>query len=167
MKDPVPIVQEAGWAPGPVRIGAENLAPNRIRSPDLPASSQSLYQLSYRAHSQYKTPLKLVYMFLRTPHKINLLTDKMTVFERGTEEIIWSYVGEWGEKGCDKKGRILHNEELHKLHCLSPGTIWVVSAKSVRWAWNVAGMGRMRIEYKVAVGKSEGKRPPGRRGRGW
>ena len=26
-KDPVPIVQEAGWAPGPVRIGAENLAP--------------------------------------------------------------------------------------------------------------------------------------------
>ena len=26
VKDPVPIVQEAGWAPGPVRTGAENLA---------------------------------------------------------------------------------------------------------------------------------------------
>jgi hypothetical protein len=26
-KDPVPIVQEAGWAPGPVCTGAENLAP--------------------------------------------------------------------------------------------------------------------------------------------
>jgi hypothetical protein len=26
-KDPVPILQEAGWAPGPVWIGAENLAP--------------------------------------------------------------------------------------------------------------------------------------------
>jgi hypothetical protein len=26
-KDPVPIVQEAGWAPKPVWIGAENLAP--------------------------------------------------------------------------------------------------------------------------------------------
>jgi hypothetical protein len=26
-KDPVPIVQEAGWAPGPVWISAENLAP--------------------------------------------------------------------------------------------------------------------------------------------
>jgi len=25
--DPVPVVQEAGWAPGPVWIGAENLAP--------------------------------------------------------------------------------------------------------------------------------------------
>jgi hypothetical protein len=26
-KDPVPIVQEDGWAPGPVWTGAENLAP--------------------------------------------------------------------------------------------------------------------------------------------
>jgi len=26
-KEPVPIVQEAGWAPEPVWIGAENLAP--------------------------------------------------------------------------------------------------------------------------------------------
>jgi len=26
-KDPVPVVEEAGWAPGPVWIGAENLAP--------------------------------------------------------------------------------------------------------------------------------------------
>jgi hypothetical protein len=26
-KDPVPIVEEAGWAPEPVWIGAENLAP--------------------------------------------------------------------------------------------------------------------------------------------
>ena len=26
-KDPVPVVQEAGWAPGPVWTGAENLAP--------------------------------------------------------------------------------------------------------------------------------------------
>ena len=25
--DPVPIVQEAGWTPGPVWTGAENLAP--------------------------------------------------------------------------------------------------------------------------------------------
>ena len=38
-KDPVPIVQEAGWAPGPVWTGAENLAPTGIRSPDRPARS--------------------------------------------------------------------------------------------------------------------------------
>ena len=49
-KDPVPIVQEAGWAPGPVWTGAENLAPTGIRSPDRPARSQSLYRLGYPAH---------------------------------------------------------------------------------------------------------------------
>jgi hypothetical protein len=47
-KDPVPIVQEAGWAPRPVCIGAENLAPTGIRYPALPARSESLFRLSYR-----------------------------------------------------------------------------------------------------------------------
>jgi hypothetical protein len=36
-KDPVPIVQEAGWAPGLVWTGVENLTPTRIRSLDCPA----------------------------------------------------------------------------------------------------------------------------------
>ena len=49
-KDPVPIVQKAGWAPGPVWTGAENLAPTGFRSPGRPARSQSLYRLSYPAH---------------------------------------------------------------------------------------------------------------------
>jgi hypothetical protein len=49
-KEPVPIVQEAGWASGPVWTGAENLAPNGTRSPDRPARSQSLYRLRYLAH---------------------------------------------------------------------------------------------------------------------
>ena len=31
-KDPVRIVQETGWAPGPVWTGAENLVPTGIRS---------------------------------------------------------------------------------------------------------------------------------------
>ena len=46
-KDPVPIVHEAGWAPGPVWTGEENLDPG-IRSQDRSARSQSLYRLSYR-----------------------------------------------------------------------------------------------------------------------
>jgi hypothetical protein len=50
-KDPVPIVQEAGRAPVPVWTGAENLASNGIRSPDRPASNQSLYRLRYPAHN--------------------------------------------------------------------------------------------------------------------
>jgi hypothetical protein len=49
-KDPVLIVQEAGWAPGPIWTNAENLAPTGIRSPDRPARSQSLHRLSYPAH---------------------------------------------------------------------------------------------------------------------
>ena len=32
-KEPVPIVQEAGWASGPVWTGAENLAPHRDSIP--------------------------------------------------------------------------------------------------------------------------------------
>jgi hypothetical protein len=47
-KDPVPILQEAGWASGPVWTGAENLAPTGIRSPDRPVRRQSLHRLSYR-----------------------------------------------------------------------------------------------------------------------
>ena len=46
-KHPVPIVQEAGWAPGPVWTGAENFAPTGIRSPDRLARNESLYRLSY------------------------------------------------------------------------------------------------------------------------
>ena len=46
-KDPVPIVQEAGWAQGPVWTGGKNLALTGIRSPDLQARSESLYRLSY------------------------------------------------------------------------------------------------------------------------
>jgi hypothetical protein len=44
-KDTVPVVQEAGWAAGPVWTGAEKLAPIGIRSSDRTASSESLYRL--------------------------------------------------------------------------------------------------------------------------
>ena len=49
-KDPVPIVQEAGWAPGPVWTGGKS-RPHRDSIPDRPALSQSLYRLSYPAHN--------------------------------------------------------------------------------------------------------------------
>ena len=48
-KDPVPIVQEAGWASGPVWTGGKSRLTG-IRSPDLPVHSQSLCRLIYRAH---------------------------------------------------------------------------------------------------------------------
>jgi hypothetical protein len=58
-KDLVPIVQEAGWAPGPVWTAAENLAPTGILSPDRPARRQSLYRLRYPAHTVLIAPLLL------------------------------------------------------------------------------------------------------------
>jgi hypothetical protein len=59
-KDPVPIVQEAGWASGPVWTCAKNLVSTGIRSPDRPARSQSLYRMSYPAHKLSGT----IYMYI-------------------------------------------------------------------------------------------------------
>ena len=53
-KDPVPILQEAGWAPGPVWTGRKS-RPHRDSIPDSPARSQSLYRLSYGAHTSATT----------------------------------------------------------------------------------------------------------------
>jgi len=41
-RDPVPIVQETEWTPGPVWKGAENIAPTGMRPPDRPTCSESL-----------------------------------------------------------------------------------------------------------------------------
>ena len=59
-KDPVPILQEAGWTPGPVWTGGKP-RPHRDSIPDRPARSQSLYRLGHPAHSSsiYETKNKL------------------------------------------------------------------------------------------------------------
>jgi hypothetical protein len=41
------MVQEAGWAPGPVWTDAENATFTGNRSPDRPARSESLYRLNH------------------------------------------------------------------------------------------------------------------------
>ena len=75
-KGPVPIVQEAGWALARVRTGAENLASTGIRSPDSPDRSQSLYRLSYRAHTIFTVYVTSSYadarMFVINPLKPEL-----------------------------------------------------------------------------------------------
>ena len=48
-KDAVPILQEAGWTPGPVWTDGKS-RPHRDSIPDRPARSQSIYRLSYPAH---------------------------------------------------------------------------------------------------------------------
>jgi len=67
-KDPVPNAQEAGWASGPVWMGAENLATTGIRSPDHPARSQSLHRLSYPARKPTCTEFNFLDKFLRQQH---------------------------------------------------------------------------------------------------
>jgi len=47
--DPVPILQEAGWAPGPVWSGGKS-RPHRDSIPTVQPVAQSLYRLSYPAH---------------------------------------------------------------------------------------------------------------------
>ena len=51
-KYPVPILQEAGWAPGPVWTGGKS-RPTGIQSPDRSPRSQSLYRLSHQAHNSF------------------------------------------------------------------------------------------------------------------
>jgi hypothetical protein len=46
--------------PGSDWIGTENLVPIRIRSPKLPARSQSLYRLRYPAHNRMNAPDEFV-----------------------------------------------------------------------------------------------------------
>ena len=53
-KDPVPILQEAGWPSGPVWAGGK-FRPHGDSIPDRPARSQSLYRLSYPAHTHTHT----------------------------------------------------------------------------------------------------------------
>jgi len=59
-----------------------------------------------------------------------------------------------------------HNEELNELYS-SPNIIRVIKSRRMRWAGRVACMRERRGEYRVLVGKPEGKRPLGRPRRRW
>ena len=60
----------------------------------------------------------------------------------------------------------LVNEELNDLYC-SPNIVRVIKLRRMRWVGHVARMGEERGEYRVLVGKSEGKRPLGRPRHRW
>jgi hypothetical protein len=53
-RDPVPVVQKAGWASGPIRTARKISPPTRIRSPDRPERSGSLTDWAIAA--VYKEP---------------------------------------------------------------------------------------------------------------
>jgi hypothetical protein len=74
----------------------------------------------------------------------------------------------FGPKRDEVKGgwRKLHNAELHSLYS-SPNIIRMMKSIRMRWARNVARMGAKRNEYRILVGKSEGKRQLVRPRRRW
>jgi len=76
-----PLIQEAGWDPGPVWTGGKSL-PYQDSIPDRPARIQSLYRLSYPADSEYggrELNMKCSYFYCIsvTPINIKNLEQKM------------------------------------------------------------------------------------------
>ena len=99
-KDPVPILQEAGWAPGPFWTGRKS-RPLRDLIPDRPARSQSLYQLSYPAHflsninrGLFITETECVYFAVRTKCRL-ILYFRRLIFRAGKA------FGNGRREGCD------------------------------------------------------------------
>ena len=99
-KDLVPIVQEAGWAPGPVWTGAENLAHTRIWSPD---RLTALHILILICHSTSGWPsLQLCYLvknLLSRLEKIFVTPGPNKYFSelriKLCHHVIWNYINEW------------------------------------------------------------------------
>ena len=71
-KDPVFIVQEAGWASGPVWTGVENLAHTGIRSPDRPARSQMSLLLPFNPTNAKINPMCYLLALLRAHHILHV-----------------------------------------------------------------------------------------------
>ena len=72
-----------------------------------------------------------------------------TVLRRIFGPMRYEVKGEW---------RKLHNEELNDLFS-SPNIVCVIKSSRMRWAGNVAHMGKRRGIHRILVGKPEGKRP--------
>jgi hypothetical protein len=60
--------------------------------------------------------------------------------------------------------RNIDNEEQHNLYS-STNIIRMIKCRRITWAGHAARMTEMRNAFKILVGKSEGKRSLGRRGR--
>jgi len=82
---------------------------------------------------------------LRAERRLRVLEKRVLrrIFEPKRDE----QTGEW---------RKLHKEELNYLYS-SPNIVRVIKTRRMRWAGYLARMGESRGEYRVLVGKTEGK----------
>jgi hypothetical protein len=92
---------------------------------------------------------------LREDHRLRVFENRALrrIFGQKRREV----TGEW---------RKLHNEELRDLYS-SPSIIRIIKSRKMRWTGHVARMGEKRNEYRLLVGKPEGKRLLGRPRRRW
>jgi hypothetical protein len=65
-----------------------------------------------------------------------------------------------------REWRKFYNKELHDLYS-SPSIVKIIKSRRMRWAGHVARMGEKRNDYRLLVGKPDGKRPLGRPRRRW
>ena len=108
-KKPVPILQEAGWTPGPVWTGGKS-CPYRDSIPDCPVYSQSLYRLSYNTHTHTRTYIHThISECVGTVYELPLLTNSTAseIFVHKSEEVwkvdwifiigvpAWPWLGEY------------------------------------------------------------------------
>jgi len=101
----------SGWA--------ENLVPTGIRSPDRPACSQSLYQLSYRAYILYCDGLK--YMLINNP----MISVKREVYDTVNW---WGYIVLVVDK-CEmsmKQEKWKYSKTHHSATLFTTNPLWLV-----------------------------------------
>jgi hypothetical protein len=96
-----------------------------------------------------------LYLTLREEHRLR-------VFENRVQRRIFGPKGDELTRGWTK----LHNEELRDLYS-SPSIIRIIKSRRVRWAGHIARLGNKRNDYRLLVGKPEGKRPLGRPRHRW
>ena len=114
-KDPVPILQQVGWAPGPVWTGGKS-RPHRNSISDRRAHSQSLYRLSYPAHFISCT----FYIFVISPDDGRYVGRRMSrVWEINECQNIYSVVLVWQLSWTFNKNNLM------TLLKVSPSTSWV------------------------------------------
>jgi len=111
-KDPVPILQEAGWAPGLVWTGRKS-STHQDSIPDHPARSQSLYRLSYPAHIYYKK-VKVKCTLLQALRLCTVRTAHRG--SRGIAQIFLDHGTRRVEGSASRPGRSLPRER-HGTHC--------------------------------------------------
>jgi len=91
-KDPVPILQESDWAPGPIWTGGRSL-PHRDSIPDVQPVAQSLYRLNYRPTGTWLTFFitRVIMIFVTLQRPVGKLVRRRETRTRGCIKWGWPF----------------------------------------------------------------------------